>query len=115
MPQAIALIIALLIAGFVARSCSKHEPEAGDPGKTLTYYQTHQDQAVRDMVFCLKQDGGKVPTAKQRELGIDCINAKEVAKVALEAEKKKRIAAGTWPSASTSASTSAESAGSAAK
>lgn len=113
MPQAIALIIALLIAGFVARSCSKHEPEAGDPSKTVAYYQEHQNQAVRDMTFCLKQDGGKVPTAKQRELGIDCINAKEVAKIALEAEVKRRKAAGTWPSASTS--TSAESAGSAAK
>ena len=97
MPLILLIVAAILIAGFTARGCSKNEPAPGDSGKTVAYYEAHPNQAVADMVKCAKSPGGTLTAEQQRTAGIDCANAKTVAKVALEAEKKRRQENGTWP------------------
>lgn len=97
MPQILLIVVVILIAGFTARSCSKNEPGPGDPAKTVAHYEAHPNQAVADMVKCAKSPGGTLTAEQQRAAGIDCINAKTVMKVALEAEKKRRKENGTWP------------------
>ncbi len=97
MPKILLIVAVILIAGFAARSCSKNEPAPGDSGKTVAYYEANPNQAVADMLKCAKSPGGTLPADEQRAAGIDCANAKTVAKVALEAEKKRRQEQGTLP------------------